>query len=84
MIDATTYHYSAANGLEFNIFNNNDRIVLAFDYEIFDEQGNSLKKGSEKLVNLYANNNMNRAANKYRNSRFKHELVMFSRWLNKL
>ncbi len=81
-IDMAGNIFPGANEIR-KVSNNTDRTLLKFDYEIIDNNGESIKKGQEKLINMYFNNAMNREAKQFRQSRFKHELVLFSRWLKK-
>lgn len=65
------------------VLNNTDRTLLKFNYEIIDDNGELIKKGQEKLVNMYFNNAMNREAKQFRKTRFAHEMVLLARWLKK-
>lgn len=59
-----------------------DSSILAFNYIIFNVNGTIIKQDKVVLEDKFLDTK-SLQLNRYRNSYFKYELVMFSRWLKK-
>jgi hypothetical protein len=81
-IDMAGYIYPSIDDIR-TIRQDADKSLLVFNYTILDNQGKVLDQGKERLIELNLNS-MRHEAKRFKRSHFKYEMVMISRWLQKL
>ncbi len=59
-----------------------EKSVLEFDFTLYDENGKTIKQDKVVLVEKFVDTKSLKL-NRYRNTYFKYEMVMFSKWLKK-